>query len=364
MDAGLTILRVGGIDCATVKDEYFNSIRRFCNVSDCFLAGNFDFENLSSGGGKGGDLLSRTLDGKYIVKQLNGCDSKSLLEKEFLKSYVDLVSSGSSFICKIVAVFLHPKLGNFLAMINCLPTHVESWSGIFDVKGTADDKVLVEDGTRVPEVHKRCWNLKWMLSEAIGCEKCVPTQRRRYIAGKKTAYRIPLYVTKDQKVEILNSLDEALTLFEQYGLMDYSMIIGIFRPPPSTTASELLRLSSLPNCKAYLSQHCGDTTVIYFGLIDFLQAWTGAKKCASVMKTCCAPAPISTISPKKYARQFRKLRGVAHDVISSARSHDSLISSKTATCTFFDEVDELKATVGWLHEKLARVESRITELEK
>ncbi len=200
-----------------------------------------------------------------------------------------------------------------------------------DVKGTADDKVLVEDGTRVPEVHKRCWNLKWMLSEAIGCEKCVPTQRRRYIAGKKTAYRIPLYVTKDQKVEILNSLDEALTLFEQYGLMDYSMIIGIFRPPPSTTASELLRLSSLPNCKAYLSQHCGDTTVIYFGLIDFLQvwhmvypcflygsfvctaydffvlqAWTGAKKCASVMKTCCAPAPISTISPKKYARQFRK----------------------------------------------------------
>ena len=32
-----------------------------------------------------------------------------------------------------------------------------------------------------------------------------------------------------------------------------------------------------------------------------LQAWTGAKKCASVMKTCCAPAPISTISPKKYA---------------------------------------------------------------
>lgn len=95
MDAGLTILRVGGIDCATVKDEYFNSIRRFCNVSDCFLAGNFDFENLSSGGGKGGDLLSRTLDGKYIVKQLNGCDSKSLLEKEFLKSYVDLVSSVS-----------------------------------------------------------------------------------------------------------------------------------------------------------------------------------------------------------------------------------------------------------------------------
>ena len=37
------------------------------------------------------------------------------------------------------------------------------------------DPVMVLDGERVPEVHKRCWNVGWMLSEAtVGrCTLCI-----------------------------------------------------------------------------------------------------------------------------------------------------------------------------------------------
>ena len=107
-------------------------------------------------------------DGRFFVKALNGGDAESLLSEDFLTDYIALVSKGNSLLCKVLAVFQHPELGQFMAMVNCLPTHVDSWSAIYDLKGSADDKCMVEDGERVPEVHKRCWNLGWMLCEATG----------------------------------------------------------------------------------------------------------------------------------------------------------------------------------------------------
>ena len=70
-------------------------------------------------------------------------------------------------------------------MANCLPAHIETWNGLYDLKGSADDKVLIDDGERVIEAHKRCWKLNWMAGEAFGCNKCIPVTRRRYLSGKK-----------------------------------------------------------------------------------------------------------------------------------------------------------------------------------
>jgi hypothetical protein len=71
----------------------------------------------AGGGGKGGDLMTRTFDGRFFVKQLNGGDAASLLRDDFLRAYVARVATGSSLLCKVVAVFKHPKLGQFLAMV-------------------------------------------------------------------------------------------------------------------------------------------------------------------------------------------------------------------------------------------------------
>ena len=143
-------------------------------------------------------------------------------------------------------------------MANCLPTHIDTWSGLYDLKGSSDDKVLVEDGERVPEVHKRCWNVNWMICEATGCNKGIPQGRMRYRLGKRRAFQLPIYLTKDQKEEIMTAVHEDVKLFKRFHLMDYSMIIGIYRPPPGKAVEEANRFRDGPYGKAYAAQHGGD----------------------------------------------------------------------------------------------------------
>ena len=205
-----------------------------------------------------------------------------------------------------MAVFDHPTIGRVLVMANCLPTHVDTWSGLYDLKGSADDKVMVEDGERVPEVHKRCWNLSWMLCEATGCNKGIPQGRMRYRLGKRRAFDLPIYLTKEQKEEVMTAVREDVELFKHFHLMDYSMIVGIYRPPPGEAAKEANRSRDGLYGKAYAAQHGGDVLIVHFGIIDFLQGWTSGKRCANLIKQCFAPPPISTISPPRYALQFEQ----------------------------------------------------------
>eukprot|EP00291_Cryptomonas_curvata_P007369 CAMPEP_0172194834 /NCGR_PEP_ID=MMETSP1050-20130122/25836_1 /TAXON_ID=233186 /ORGANISM="Cryptomonas curvata, Strain CCAP979/52" /LENGTH=77 /DNA_ID=CAMNT_0012870757 /DNA_START=1 /DNA_END=230 /DNA_ORIENTATION=+ len=63
-----------------------------------------------------------------------------------------------------------------------------------DLKGTADDKMLVQDGTAVKQVHKRFYNIPWLAAEACCNSAGVPPERQRYAQGKREAreYRIKL----------------------------------------------------------------------------------------------------------------------------------------------------------------------------
>ena len=99
---------------------------------------------------------------------------------------------------------------------------------------------------------------------------------------------------------------EDVKLFKRFHLMDYSMIIGIYRPPPGKAVEEANRFRDGPYGKAYAAQHGGDVLIVYFGIIDFLQGWTSGKQCAHLIKWCFAPPPISTISPPRYALQFEQ----------------------------------------------------------
>jgi len=412
---GVQTLRVGEVDCATLCDEYFSIVRQSFSIHNDFLDGIFDFGNLGAGGGKGGDLMSRTECGKFFVKQLNTGDAKTLLDSKFLQAYVDLVSTKTSLLCKVVCVFTHPTLGRFLCMANCLPTHVRSWSGLYDLKGSADDKVMVEDGEVVEEIHKRCWkyvmhgsqiqahcfisqlvtvcpyivqytsntrptqdanhfscnnrSVSWMVCEASGCGKGIPASRTRYLSGKKRAYNLPVYLTKTQRVEVMTAMTRDCAFFEEFNLMDYSMIVGVHRPAPGEANAELQKSQNGLHGTAYASQHGGDTTIVYFGIIDFLQSWTGGKKCAHFVKLACAPPPISTVSPRKYAKQFCeffnwKLRGVAH----ALPPHYADLNPQgqvqgVHVGKVLQEVTQLRAAVTKMDLKLTEAERRVRELE-
>jgi hypothetical protein len=325
-------LTVGSTIVSTVRDDQFSVVRRAYDVADDFLDGNFDFAELGSGGGKGGDVMARTKDGKWFVKTLNAGDGKSLLDDEaFLKEYVGRVTSGQSLLTKIVAVFEHEggggetgktttkkKKQRYIVMNNCFNPRVEKWSRVYDLKGTADDKTLVKDGKSVFQQHKRFYRVDLLVRECFGCLRDVPVLRQRYVLGKREAFDCPIYLTEAQREEILTQLKNDVKLFERHGLMDYSLLVGIQRVAPGTVIEAIeMRDEDVFN-KPYVVQYGGETLIMYFGVIDFLQRWTGGKKVAHVIKKIFAPRPISTVNPNAYARQFKeffdyKMKGVGFE---------------------------------------------------
>ena len=316
-------LRVGDVDCDTVRDDQFSVLRRAESLSDDFLRDNFDFAALTSGGGKGGDTMSKTRDGRFFVKTLNERDGKSLLREAFLRAYVARATTGQSLVTKIFAVFKHPSLGKFVVMNNCLSPKVKTWSRLYDLKGTADDKTLVADGFSVPHAHKRFYQLNLMMRECFGCYRDVPVPRQRYIKGKHEAFDVPIFLTPKQRREILSALKNDVALFETHNLMDYSLLVGIQRVRREDVADAVKMHEDDVHNKPYVVEYGGEVLILYFGVIDFLQGWTTGKKVAHVIKVLFAPRPISTLNPKAYAKQFLehfefKFKGVGFDVATSA----------------------------------------------
>jgi len=369
-------LVIGEVECKTVRDENFAVVRRACEVRDEFMRGNFDFASLAGGGGKGGDVMGRSRCAGYFVKTLNATDGSSLLRDEFLKDYVSRATCGQSFLAKIFAVVEHPELGRFVVMGNCVNPRVKSWSRLYDLKGTADDKTLVADGLSIVQAHKRFYRVNLFIRECFGCVRELPLDRQRYLNGKREAYDVPIYVTKEQREEILSSIKNDTALFEKHNLMDYSMIVGIQRVAPGKLSEATKPREGDVHGKPYVVHYKGETVVLYFGIIDFLQPWTGGKKVAHVIKKCFAPSPISTVNPKKYSAQFNdffeyKLKGVAFEhqeesvaslkeevlrlskIIAAANKTSSIESptSRPTSPTFFDRLRSVTGVIVTVEEE-------------
>lgn len=269
--------------------------------------------------------MSTTRDGRFFVKTLKEQDARSLLDEVFLRAYVARATTGQSLMTKIFAVFKYPSLGTFVAMSNCLSPKVKTWSRLYDLKGTADDKTLVRDGLSVPHAHKRFYQLNLIVRECFGCYRDVPVPRQRYIKGKHEAFDIPIFLTPEQRKEILTALKNDVALFEAHNLMDYSLLIGIQRVRREDVAEAVNMVEDDVHNKPYVVEYGGEVLIMYFGVIDFLQSWNTGKKVAHVVKLLFAPRPISTVNPKAYAKQFLehfeyKLKGVGFDVSTSESS--------------------------------------------
>lgn len=163
----------------------------FLASTDCF-----SFDAMKPSGGKGGDMMVWTKDGKYIIKEVNAGDQTTLLKVS--QSYADHVTgeNGTSLICRF---FLHFKRfeddKDYVVMGNCLPKPKLfptasgemapriNWTALYDLKaprslsighpavltlpkspqsnplyqGCRDDKSLILDGDDVEEVCDPVW---------------------------------------------------------------------------------------------------------------------------------------------------------------------------------------------------------------
>eukprot|EP01065_Artemidia_motanka_P046358 TRINITY_DN7004_c0_g1_i1.p1 TRINITY_DN7004_c0_g1~~TRINITY_DN7004_c0_g1_i1.p1 ORF type:complete len:381 (+),score=55.43 TRINITY_DN7004_c0_g1_i1:95-1237(+) len=324
----LTLLEwivVGTEKFEVCEDRAFALLRHRLGIKNDFLENNFDFAGLAPGGGKGGELMARTKDKRWFIKQLSPGDLQALYSPDFLDAYVAHMTSGKdSLLSKMVLLFRRKgeeKEGNvFLVMSNCLPSPTSNWghdSGegkrfgwtfLFDLKGCRDDKLMERSGLPTPQVHKRCWKCNWLLGECCSCCQCckalccLTPERIEYQTGKELAFTHHFHLDIRDATELIECINRDASFLSKAGLMDYSAIVGAVEirdgvVPPAPGAGDLF---SPP----LVAEYAGRKWAYYWGIIDYLQLWTTGKKIAHVIKCCFAPKPISTIAPPEYCDQF------------------------------------------------------------
>jgi hypothetical protein len=161
----------------------------------------------------------------------------------------------------------------------------------------------------LPQVHKRFYNLHWLLAEAAGLEQCVAAERSTYRRGKARAFTETFTLAPEDQQLVTNIAAADADFLAAAGLMDYSLLVGTLTKrmlpngalpdfPQGGAIRPLIQITETPQGPV--------ATALYLGIIDYLQGWTTGKKVAHVIKELFAPHPISTIEPHAYRRQFKE----------------------------------------------------------
>jgi hypothetical protein len=307
---------VGGEKVTFYNDAYFSRIRKHYNIPANIVSDkeSFDWNSMKPSLGKGGDAMQFTKDKKYLVKEL-GSDHPTLLE--ITKSYTEHVLSGDSLLVRFGLHFKRESdQKNYVLMNGWLPApsnaaeskednfdSFDAFREIYDLKGCADDKMMLRNGLQVNQIHNRCW----MVST-----KCFPTPERHiYVLGKDHAKKITFKIDEIQRNLILSKIKKDTDWLKLTGLMDYSLIVGIkkcsdyqlYKNKNGFSAGDTY--STDMNQPFVVHDHTSQVAVrgYYIGIIDFLQFYNCGKTVAHHIK-CCDVKPLATVPPEEYGTRF------------------------------------------------------------
>lgn len=354
-------LMVGNEEMPTFNDDSFKRVREANDVPATFLAEGFDFRlkpegNMSEGGGKGGNLMGFTDNRMYIIKELNNTDHNTLLR--YAGEYADhMTHSDGTLLCNILAHFYNPTRDhNYLVMNNVIPDPPENSGGMlltsesalqserssgdetpmpseldtraslnkrrksaYDLKGCNDDKILVDDGEGVEEVHKRIFYVHMWFGQC-----CWSDERKKYFSGKKRAKMQKFYITPQQRTDMIKWLRTSVSFLVERNLMDYSLMVSCQVVDFDDPAAEVLQRAYETSMHAkitdpfpFISKHDGKLQVLHVGIIDFLQDWTCTKNiamCIKVFERNKATVPPSTYGARFIEHFTNSFVGEAEDV--------------------------------------------------
>jgi len=279
-------IRPAGRDVELVDDAVFSDLRRANGVPDDFVNEGWSFNQFGPGGGKGGTPMV-FIGSAYIVKELSEGDHKVLLD--VTRSYYEHVTTGASLLCRMLMHFRDVKTKKaYLVMKN--EVGGGPFDDMFDLKGCADDKTLIQKGRSIRIVNKRIWNV------TMWCGQCLWTPDRViYYDGKKAAAKARFQVTGQQRTRLLSTMQRDTEWLATEGLMDYSLLVGVKKGSrgsfPSGSTSPMVR-----------QEEDGSETAVFVSVIDFLQKWTTAKVIANAIKVL--ERNKATIHPTPYAERF------------------------------------------------------------
>mmetsp|Transcript_33352 Transcript_33352/g.55169 ORF Transcript_33352/g.55169 Transcript_33352/m.55169 type:complete len:375 (+) Transcript_33352:61-1185(+) len=335
-----SLINVGGEQCEEYDGSFYAALRAHFKLSDDFLVG-FNW-HLACGGGKGGNKLGLTDDRRFMIKELSLGDHQSLLE--LTPQYCAHVLANDRLL--LAPFFAHIRrpsqdadfvvMGNTMVEPNLTATDALELEGeavgaaraaelaakqtytVYDLKGSADDKVLVIAGQKIPAVHLRWHNCALRVAECLHenerAEQIAPG-RVRYFRGKLHAREVSFSCTAQQHSSLLSAMTRDVAFLREHGLMDYSLLLSIRKLPidtPPAVVTSMFKHSTAG--QLLMSSDGGKLVVMQVGLIDFLQRWTLTKQIARQIKFL--EFNKATEPPPYYAARFlsyfaRKFKPIA-----------------------------------------------------
>ena len=291
-----------------------------------------------SDSGKSGSILYRTKDDNFI------CKTASSKEATFLQNllpgyWINLVQNPKTYLPKFFGLYCYSRKTRNIRMVvmnNLLPSNIRIHHK-FDLKGSTKDRRLSE------------------------------RQKEKHCPVYKDLDFLEMYPEGIQvDCEIYDELTEIVErdcrVLESYGIMDYSLLLGIHNqslaakegsssdnqswtspmpfPPPivsGSTATDsiphrfLTRSVSLNNTRLPFraKNHLGENLLIYFGIIDILQHFDLSKRAEKFVKSFVYDGKtVSVQPPGRYSERFQNF---IRDAVFK-RKHTSNLSQNLLNC--------------------------------
>lgn len=254
------------LSCKIFYSEQFEAFRKACGVDDSFVQSLSRCVKWNSEGGKSGSHFLKTLDNKYILKELSKSELESFVSiAPFYFKYISqsTFNTLTTAIAKIFG-FYQVEIKNsingktfkmdFLIMENLF--YNRTTTRIFDLKGSMRNRHVKQTGKE---------------NEVLLDENMI-----EYI------YESPLFVREHSKKLLRGSLFNDTSFLSAMDVMDYSLVVGV-----DDTSRKL-----------------------YVGIIDWLRTFTWDKKVENWMKgnglVSKKNKDPTIVTPKQYRTRFRE----------------------------------------------------------
>lgn len=254
------------LSCKIFYSEQFEALRKACGASESFVQSLSRCVKWNSKGGKSGSNFLKTLDNKYIVKELSKAELESFVSiapfyfKYMSQSTFNTLTTAIAKIFGFYQVEIKNSLNgktfkmDFLIMENLF--YDRTTKRIFDLKGSMRNRHVQQTGIE---------------NEVLLDENMI-----EYI------YESPVFVREHLKKLLRGSLFNDTAFLSAMDVMDYSLVVGI-----DDTSHKL-----------------------YVGIIDWLRTFTWDKKVENWMKGNSLVGKKgkdpTIVTPKQYRTRFRE----------------------------------------------------------
>lgn len=209
---------------------------------------------------------------RFVVKSVSRAERKLFINKMLEKYVLRIFIENKSRLVRILGVYeFKDSRINLLLMENALPNHEQAY--IFDIKGSSLDRSTLDTFS--------------VISKGV-----ILKDNDFKTSG------MPCVLNPNSHEELLTIIQDDVEFLRDFGVMDYSMLIGIY--DNYSTASSRYSVFSASN-------------VFNIAIIDILQTYCLSKKAERSIKRMINNEEPSSVDPSSYLDRF--IRFVCESVI-------------------------------------------------